>query len=342
MGSRSSLSRWRGALAWALLVPALAWGVGQVASDRWWWSQWLLWIPAAVPLACALAAAGMAFRSAAHGAQPEVLGARRASAGGSARAPRRMAALRVTACAAAVATGASTLQWLSWGRGPSSTDTESPSSLRIVHLNPRWPGDVTGLGAAVMAQPADVYAISEAGALLRAPAVRAAADAGAITLQVGRFAVISLCPVKEARAVYDDGSIAASWIRFGATDRLPEWSMLMVDAPRRLRVARADIFGKLRAALEGMSLGAPDVVIGDMNATPGSVAVASAWPQMSDACSDSGRGLRATFPREFPLWAIDRCLVAPQWRATEWMSWDPGIGAHRGQRIIIKPGPVNP
>ena len=115
-----------------------------------------------------------------------------------------------------------------------------------------------------------------------------------------------------------------------------------VDEDNRARVARADIFGKLRAALEGMSLGAPDVVIGDMNATPGSVAVASTWPQMSDACSDSGRGLRATFPREFPLWAIDRCLVAPQWRATEWMSWDPGIGAHRGQRIIIKPGPVNP
>ncbi len=315
MGSRPSLSRWRGALACALLVPALAWVVGQVASDRWWWSQWLLWIPSAVPLACALAATAIA---------------------------RSSVALRVIACAAAVATGASTLQWLSWGRGPGSTDPESPSSLRIVHLNARWPGDAKDLAAAVMQQPADVYAISESGALLRAPAVRACADAGAITLQVGRFAVISFCPVKEARAVYDDGSIAASWIRFGATDRLPEWSMLMVDAPRKLRVSRSEIFGKLRAALEGMSLGAPDVVVGDMNATPGSVAVASIWPQLSDACSESGRGLRATFPREFPLWAIDRCLVNRRWSAIEWSAWDPGIGAHRGQRIAIEPGPVNP
>jgi hypothetical protein len=205
-----------------------------------------------------------------------------------------------------------------------------------VHLNPRWPGDVTALGAAVMAQPADVYAISEAGALLRAPEVRVAADAGALTLQVGRFAVISRIPVIEARAVYDDGAIAASWIRFEATGRWPEWSMLMVDAPRRLRVARSEIFTKLRAALDRMSLGAPDVVIGDMNTTLGSIAVESTWPQMDDACATAGRGLRATFPREFPVWAIDRCLVGPGWRAVEWSSWDPGIGAHRGQRIAIE------
>ena len=314
MTSRPAMPKWRAALAWALVLPALAWGVGQVASDRWWWSQWLFWIPAAVPLVASLAAALVVWR-----------GSRRGSA-----------ALQLVVCAAVVATGAATLSWLSWVRAPSGVGPGSPSALRIVHLNPRWPGDVTGLGAAVMAQPADVYAISEAGAMLRAPAVRAAADSGAITLQVGRYAVISRIPVIEARAVYDDGAISASWIRFGATDRWPGWSLLMVDAPRRLRVSRSEIFGKLRAALDGMSIGAPDVVIGDLNTTPGSAAVASAWPQMDDACAAAGRGIRATFPREFPLWAIDRCLVGPAWRAVEWSSWDPGIGAHRGQRIVIE------
>ena len=327
MRARGSMSRWRAALAWALLVPAFAWGVGQVASDRWWWSQWLFWIPAAVPLAGALGAATLVWRGARGGAR---WGAVHASL-----ARRRPVTLGVTVCAAILATGAGTLEWLSWGRRESGAAPASPSALRIVHLNPRWPGDVTGLGAAVMAQPADVYAISEAGALLRAPAVRAEAEAGALTLQVGRFAVISHCPVVEARAVYDDGSIAASWIRFGATERLPEWSMLMVDAPRKLRVSRSEIFGKLRAALDGMSLGSPDVVVGDMNTTPGSVAVARAWPGMSDACAAAGVGVRATFPREFPLWAIDRCLVGQQWRAVEWSSWDPGVGAHRGQRITV-------
>ena len=314
MASRPAMPKWRALLAWALVLPALVWGIGQVASDRWWWSQWLFWIPAAVPLAGALAAALVVWR-----------GWRRGSA-----------ALRLMVCAALVVTGAATLRWLSWGRSASGTDAGSPAALRIVHLNPRWPGDVTGLGAALMGQPADVYAISEAGALLRAPAVRAAADSGAITLQVGRFAVISRIPVIEARAVYDDGAIAASWIRFGATERLPQWSMLMVDAPRRLRLSRSEIFGKLRAALEGMSLDATDVVIGDLNTTPGSAAVETAWPQMADACAVAGRGVRATFPREFPLWAIDRCLVGPAWRAVEWSSWDPGIGAHRGQRIAIE------
>lgn len=304
------MSGWRGALALALLVPAAAWGVGQVASDRWWWSQWLFWIPAAVPLACALAAAAVA---------------------------RSPAALRAIACAAVVLTGAATLRWLSWGRlwGDAPSTEPSPSTLRIVHLNPRWPGDATELGAAVMAQPAEVYAISEAGALLRAPAVRAAADSGAVTIQVGRFAVISRCPVIEARAVYDDGSIAASWIRFGPTGRLPAWSMLMVDAPRRLRVSRSEIFATLRAALEGMSMAQPDVVIGDMNTTPGSVAVRESWPELVDACAESGCGVRGTFPRELPLWAIDRCLVTPRWRADAWSSWDPGLGAHRGQRIAL-------
>lgn len=234
------------------------------------------------------------------------------------------------------------MRWISWGRAASTASAASPSSLRIVHINPRWPGDAADLTASVMAQPADVYAISEAGAVLRAPSVRAAADAGAITLQIGRFAIVSRCPVLEARAVYDDGAIAASWIRFGATDRLPEWSMLMVDAPRRLRVARGAIFGTLRSALDRMALGVPDVVIGDMNTTPGSAAVEGAWPGMVDACAAGGRGLRATFPREFPLWAIDRCLVTPRWRVQEWSSWDPGRGAHRGQRIAVDVRPVSP
>ena len=244
------------------------------------------------------------------------------------------------------ATGAATLRWLSWGQFGTDGPPPSPSTLRIVHLNPRWPGDVTDLGAAVMAQPADVYAISEAGALLRAPAVRAAEDAGAVTLQVGRFAVISRCPVIEARAIYDDGSTAASWIRFGATDRLPAWSMLMVDAPRRLRVARSEIFATLHAAREGMSIGQPDVVmylrVSDLYPRNQRPAVRQAWPGLEDACVESGRGVRATFPREFPLWAIDRCLVTPRWRVDGWSSWDPGIGAHRGQRIALDTRAVSP
>jgi endonuclease/exonuclease/phosphatase (EEP) superfamily protein YafD len=258
------------------------------------------------------------------------------------RAPRRLVARRAIACAAAVATGAATLQWMSWGRSARTAEPASRSALRIVHLNPRWPGDATDLAAAMMAQSADVYAISEAGAVLRAPAVRAAGDAGAVTLHVGRFAIVSRCPVREARAVYDDGSTAASWIRFGATDALPEWTMLMVDAPRSLRVSRHEIFTALRAALDAMSLGAPDVVVGDMNTVPGSRAVSDAWPSLRDASQEAGRGVRGTFPRELPLWAIDRCLVTPKWRILEWRSWDPGRGAHRGQRVEVDVQPISP
>lgn len=254
----------------------------------------------------------------------------------------RSVAMRVAVCAAMAATALSTLRWISWGRTAGDADARAPEALRIVHINARWPGDATALGATLMAQPADVHAISEAGALLRAPAVRTAADAGALTLQVGRFAIVSRCPVIEARAVYDDGSTAASWIRFGPTGSLPGWSMLMVDAPRRLGVARGEIFRALGAALDRMSLDPPDVVVGDMNTIPGSVAVERAWPGLFDACEAAGRGLRATFPREFPLWAIDRCLVTPKWRVVEWSSWDPGRGAHCGQRITLDPRAVSP
>lgn len=341
-GSRSPFARVRNALAWALLLPALVWGVGQVASDRWWWSQWLFWIPPAVPLACALAAAVVSLRAGSHVAPAAGRGPKRAGRARGMRAFRRFVAPRAIACAAAVATGAATLQWLSWGRWTGTVEHASRSALRIVHLNPRWPGDATDLAAAMMAESADVYAISEAGAVLRAPAVRAAEDAGAVTLHVGRFAIVSRCPVREARAVYDDGSTAASWIRFGATDGLPEWTMLMVDAPRRLRVSRREIFTALRAALDAMSLGEPDIVVGDMNTTTGSRAVSDAWPSLRDASQEAGRGVRGTFPRELPLWAIDRCLVTPKWRVVEWRSWDPGRGAHRGQRIEIDVRPVSP
>ena len=341
-GSHSPFARVRGAIAWALLVPAFAWCAGQIASDRWWWSQWLFWIPPAVPLACALAAVGVSLRAGSRAASAPVRSTQRAGGARGIWASRRLVALRAIACAAAVATGAATLQWMSWGRWTLAVEPASRSALRIVHLNPRWPGDATDLAAAMMAQSADVYAISEAGAVLRAPAVREAEHAGAVTLHVGRFAIVSRCPVREARAVYDDGSTAASWVRFGATDGLPEWTMLMVDAPRRLRVSRREIFTALRAALDAMSLGTPDVVVGDMNTTPGSRAVSDAWPSLRDASQEAGRGVRGTFPRELPLWAIDRCLLTPKWRIIEWRSWDPGRGAHRGQRIEIDVRPVSP
>ena len=316
---------WRAAFAWALLVPALAWGVGQCASDRWWWSQWLFWIPPAVPLMCTLGAVPLLWR----GPHRDAASTRRGARGWTG------VALNLAVCAAVIATGAATMRWISWGRTGDGVQAASHPALRIVHLNARWPGDATQLGAAIMSRPADVHAISEAGAVLRAPAVRAAADAGATAIQVGRFAVISRCPVIEARAVYDDGAIAASWIRFGPTGSLPEWSMLMVDAPRRLGVSRSAIFGTLRAALDAMPMPAPDIVIGDMNTTPGSVAVRGTWPMMADACEESGRGLRATFPRAYPLWAIDRCLAGPAWEPVSWIAWDPGIGAHRGQEITL-------
>jgi hypothetical protein len=307
---------WWRVLAWVSLLPCVAWSVGFAASDRWWWSQWLFWIPAFAPMACATVGAIVAWRVRS--------GAR---------------ALSVCVSVALAASGLATLEWLSWGRAPGvSADGE----LRIVHLNARWPGDATALAQSLMARPADVYAISEAGAVLRAPAVRAAADAGATAIQVGRFAIISAGPVREARAIYDDGSIAASWIRFGATGRTPEWTMLMVDAPRELRRARGDIFARLRTALAAMDLDDADIVIGDMNTTPGSVAVARTWPGMADASAVAGRGIRATFPREWPVWAIDRCLVGARWQPVEWNSWDPGIGAHRGQVVRLARRPVTP
>jgi len=332
------MRRWRIIFVGTLLLPSIAWGIGQSASDRWWWSQWLFWLPAAVPLVCAIGAAILAWW------RPRLsLAATRGGRTGPVPRDRMpSAAIRVAVCAAVIATGISTLRWVSWGRSATDVSPGAPSALRIVHLNARWPGDATALGTALMAQPADVYAISEAGGLLRAPAVRAAADAGAVTMQVGRFAIVSWCPVREARAIYDDGSIAASWVRFGATEAWPEWSMLMVDAPRRLRLSRDEIFTKLSSALDGMSLGSPDVVVGDLNTIPGSVAVARAWPGLQDTCVSAGRGLRATFPREFPLWAIDRCLVNPRWGVESWSAWDPGLGAHRGQRIALEPVSINP
>lgn len=295
----------------------MAWGVGQVASDRWWWSQWLLWIPAPAALASAIAGL-LAMRAAGRGTRP-------------------IAALQAVAWTATACAAAATLQWLSWGQlAPRAGDAAS-GTLRIAHINARWPGDGTALAQALMDRPADVYAVSEAGALLRAPAARAAEGQGMRAIQVGRFALLTRLPVAEARAVYDDGALAVSWVRFAMTPSRPEWTVMLVDAPRQLRLSRREIFATLGRALGAMPIAQPDLVIGDLNATPGSVAVRDVWPGMTDASTQAGTGVRGTFPRTIPLWAIDRCLVNPGWVVEEWRAWDPGVGAHRGQSIAVTP-----
>lgn len=93
----------------------------------------------------------------------------------------------------------------------------------------------------------------------------------------------------------------------------------------------------------------PDLIAGDFNIPRGSASlgvIAGAGREGSGARGREGRvyrhahaqggaGPAATWPREWPIWAIDHVFVGPGLRATAYRVVDPGAGQHRMQVVDI-------
>lgn len=109
--------------------------------------------------------------------------------------------------------------------------------------------------------------------------------------------------------------------------------VLVVDLPSDLRRSRTDIVKELGVAVqadidrrgEGV-----DLVLGDLNLTPRTPALARLLPGMRDLFLTGGVGWGATWPRETPMVRIDFALGGDALGPTTVQAFDPGTGGHRG------------
>jgi hypothetical protein len=300
------------------LAIASAWLVGRIVADRWIWSQWLSWIPSPCVVVAAAVAAGA------------VWACRRQSW-------RVGMALQAIAVAAGVIATVQSDVGLPWGSGQAPTD-----AVRLIQWNTGWPaGDDPRSAEALARVRADLFLISNRGAITSPDIVRGWAGPDARVVGAGPFALVTHLPVIEARQVGVWGlGRSRCWVgRFVVAP--PAWNgrtlrIAMVDLPSRPTMSRAMIARQLADVCDEGALGEVDLVAGDFNALDGSVTITSCFPGMRDAMREVGQGWLATWPRRFPLWQIDHVLLAPTVEAFAGRAIDPGVGDHRMSAVTVR------
>ena len=307
-----TVAAWAGA-AFIGSVPAL-FAVGQVAVDRWAWSQWLFWIPAWVAGPLALAALAAVRR------WTPVGGARRAAT----------VALAALAALAGWRFLANDVGWRPFA---------SPSSggVSVAHWNPQWPGqDSMAAGRAFAPLLGDVSVLTSPGSMLRSPVAGTWVPDGLACVDLGLVGIVSRLPVLDARLLLV-GEVAPGWRYWLAwfEVRLPNddpFALLVVDLPSNPLLPRSEVAAALAHAVDAAVPRTPDVILGDLNTLPGSVVFAALPEGARAAPAWRSSGWLATYPRPWAWVRIDSMLADRRWEWVRYATHDLGMRRHRAQR----------
>lgn len=320
----------------AMLAPAEAWLLGQVCRDQWAWSQYLFWIPACGAAVCA--AAAFAFLAA--------VGTRLAR--GAAAVSAVLAALAVCA----------TLWWdVGWGVLAASAEPQTtagaapPPALAaqtekvvLLHWNGRAPGATAGQrGKALVSVPADIYVITNPGAMNRVAPEDEWKPPGYVMMQRGTVAILSRWPVINIRllgavnmAPRQDAAIHLAEVA------LPQGPLriLVVDLPSPVELPRAAVAQVVRQILAAHpDLPPVHALVGDVNSLHRSV-IFDALPSTLQAAPPwRCVGWQGTFPASLPLWRIDAMRAAPPWELVRNQSVDVGAPGHLAQLGVLQHQP---
>lgn len=309
--------RWSG---WASAAAGGAWLAAQVVADRWAWSQWIYWIPGWLAAGSALLAL-------------TVLRVR-----GTRGADRSLGAAAAWAVLV-VGTIRFAKDDLGWGWPGALPE----GAVAVTHWNARWPGQAAlESGRSLARELGDVTVISSPGSMLRGAVADAWLPAGFWRQDIGIFGVVSRWPVTRARllgslAVGSHGTIWLGWfeVALPSGDRL---SILTVDLPSDPLLARGEVASSLRELLAASPPpDEPDVIVGDLNCTPGSVIVAELPQGPVPAPPWRCVGWLGTFPSGFPVLRIDSMRVGGRWRWARYSVADSAASPHCIQRGWLVP-----
>ncbi len=102
-----------------------------------------------------------------------------------------------------------------------------------------------------------------------------------------------------------------------------------------------EIGRRVRREVSAPGFPTPDIVLGDFNTPRRSGALSPllrSGGTMRDAFGATGVGPQGTFPREWPLWAIDGAFVSGSHKPTAATTQDFGAGSHRGIMVDVRLG----
>lgn len=306
----------KAAMLLAILLAAagvLAWLTGRVVSDRYYWSQWLLWVPtlAVIPVAVAGLALTVVW-------------------------PRKRTLLAGwLACVIGLLVYFCFIEYRMFAKPP----TES-QGLRIVHWNATQDGGSDDQYIdALIAGDGDITITTDAWAIPFRPRVYVWNEGTPPSMRP--FAVLTKLPILRLRYLVNEDEIIVVLLEVDATERIGRpLVMYLVDMPSDLTLARAELARQARRMIDNAAAPPPDLVIGDFNITRGSAAMRIMFPGLTHAYDQAGHGYSATFHRGeggWLLYHIDHALLSDTVRATDYEIIETGVGRHRMQAVTIVP-----
>ncbi len=286
----------------AVLI-GLPWFVGQVASDRWWWSQWLLWIPTfMLCVAGLLLWGGLQLRHS------------RWHPAGLALAVIGLLLFVYMLWSPGEPPKVPSIRILHWTAGPTLGSTE-PYARFIVDTN------------------ADITIVEGARRAATDPAMRKWSSGVTLAMR-GQFLIASKLPIIRLRTVAWARDILLITMEVQQPDKRP-LSLLIVDLPSNPDRSRGEVINSAHELLSRLDA-PPDLVLGDFNLTQGSWQLRRFLPGYEPAWSTAGTGWGGTWPRTMPIYRLDHVLTTRAMTPRSITTVDPECGGHRAQLIEVK------
>lgn len=311
------LIRWLGAaLAGFAWIVNTGWLVGRIVSDRFLWSQFLLWIPTPATLVFVALGVMASFRP------------------GSTKKRRKRRHLVWGGILVAMA-----FVFLFVENRFHRIKTPERNGLRVMHWtmsHARRPRDAHIENVEELI--GDVSFLSEAYGLNWPEAMDTLLGSEGKMARAGRYWILSTIDIIEARTIISRDGVEISLVRLDTTEQLGRVLIVyLIDLPSSPTVGRAAQARSVRHLLDGMSIPRADLIVGDFNTPRGSRSLSILFPDMHHAYDDAGRGYGASFHRVFPLYHIDHILLADDLRASSYELKDPEVGRHLVQTTTIVP-----
>jgi hypothetical protein len=284
------------------LGVVVIWSVGQVVSDRWLWSQWLLWIPTfAIIFILFLSVIVVTLL---HDKQKScLLGTVLFALTG------WFLFVENRAFSSAVSHG--DLRIVGWTMSHSKQQLTENSAELIVDLN------------------ADVTLLTHGWKVRAEPIIKDWLSNGGKRLISGPFTLFTTLRPIEVRVLVASRGIYISMYKLDTTEQLgKELVIYAVDLPVNLRESRSEIVLRAKRLLGQTGAPTPDLVVGDFNMTRNSNALQRFFPEMTNAWDEVGVGWSYSYHRAFPLFHIDHMLLSDSVYPIKYELIDPQIGRH--------------
>ncbi|MCH7572251.1 MAG: hypothetical protein IH891_04985 [Planctomycetes bacterium] len=313
------LLRWSAAaLAGFAWIVITGWLVGRIVSDRFLWSQFLLWIPTPVTLVFVALGLLASFRP------------------GSTKRRRKRRQLVWGGILVVMA-----FVFLFVENRFHRMGTPERNGLRVMHWtmsHAKRPRDahIEKIEPLV----GDVNFLSEAWGMNWPEAMDTLLGPEGKMARAGRYWILSTIKIIEARTIISRDGVEISLVQLDATEQFGRVLIVyLVDLPSSPTVGRAAQARSVRHLLDAMSIPRADMIVGDFNTPRGSRSLSILFPDLHHAYDDAGRGYGASFHRAFPLYHIDHILLTADMQATSYELVNPGLGRHYVQVATIRRKP---